>query len=304
LVGLGGVGGVVGVVAGVTPPPAPSPASAARPSDVPADVAGFAQLAVGTWLGTGPDYQVAVEALFLVAPEPPLSAAGSDRPLRARRLAAIAAREIESDYWAVTVAADVDELTGEGAGSRSLGIWFFEVGVVGDGSGRLIAVAEPAMVPAPAAPEARPLVEEGTLAVPQLDDGPVITALEGFLGALLTGVGEVDRYTAPGFELPSILPVPFRDVTVDGIALADEADDRLRVRVAVTATTPDGSPLSLSYELTLVSRAGRWEVSALSGAPGLADTASGPDRQSATSTSGSTSLPAVPTTSVAASPGA
>jgi hypothetical protein len=97
LVGLGGVGGVVGVVAGVTPPPAPSPASAARPSDVPADVAGFAQLAVGTWLGTGPDYQVAVEALFLVAPEPPLSAAGSDRPLRARRLAAIAAREIESD---------------------------------------------------------------------------------------------------------------------------------------------------------------------------------------------------------------
>src|SRR5690606_10044668 len=55
------------------------------------------------------------------------------------------------DYWAVTVAAAVDELGGDRRW-HDAGTWYVEVGVVRDADGALVAASEPALVPAPRRP--------------------------------------------------------------------------------------------------------------------------------------------------------
>ncbi|MEU9919672.1 conjugal transfer protein, partial [Streptomyces sp. NPDC051001] len=108
-----------------------------------------------------------------------------------------------------------------------------------------------------------------TVTVPT--DGEVSSTAGEFLAAYLTGAGEIDRYLAPGVRLSPVSPAPFQSVTVEQLLAADEAaaaesvpTDGTRVGVMVQAEARDGDGRwPLAYELTLIARSGRWEVSAL-----------------------------------------
>jgi hypothetical protein len=67
-----------------------------------------------------------------------------------------------------------------------------------------------------------------------------------------------------------------------------------RVRVAARATSAAGVPRTVSYELGLAQRAGRWEVTSLSGAP----TIDADETVPAPTTTSATTVPADPTTTV------
>lgn len=290
LVGLGGVGGVVGLLGAPSPHATPDMAVTSEPR-VPADVAGFAQLAVGTWLGAGPDTTGAVNGLFALDPAP--NAQTGDSSYRAKQLATIAGRQLASSYWAVTVAATVEVEVGDGW--RPAGIWFLEIGVLADDTG-LTAAAEPALVPAPPSPGLASQLDVATLTSPGPDQRPLLNAAEGFLRALLVGDGDIDRYLAPSVDMAPVPPPPFTELRLEGVAVADERDVT-RVRVAVSGVSVHGASRSLGYELTLRPRDGRWEVVAVSGAPAL--------RSKPTGVSSPTSTSSVPvsTTTVAAVPG-
>lgn len=122
----------------------------------------------------------------------------------------------------------------------------------------LQALAWPALLPVPAAPApARSAL--GGLQRPDRED-PLAVTVAGFLAALLTGTGDLERWVAPGAELAAVSPAPFAAVELTGLAGGDGPDGTRAVLAEVLATRPDGDPAHLQYPLRLVVRDRRWEV--------------------------------------------
>jgi hypothetical protein len=102
-------------------------------------------------------------------------------------------------------------------------------------------------------------------------DGALSSTIGEFLGAYLTGTGEVDRYLAPGVELAPVSPAPYTAVTVGDVSAIEEAaaagqvpTDGTKVRVRVQAEArDDAGRWPLAYELSLTARSGRWDVATL-----------------------------------------
>lgn len=298
LVGLGAVGGLVGLLR-PSSPETTATAEGDGSGTVPVEVAGFAEVAVTAWLefDGGDRGEEELDALYAV--DPPSAASDTGR----RRVGVtnvVGARPLGEHYWAVTVAAPVDEYVEERW--RAAGTWYLEVGVVAEG-GTMTAVTEPALVPAPAAPEEPPRPAGGGLGVPGSDDEAMAATVQGFLAALVAGDGDVSRYLAPDVEIVPVTPAPFAEVTLQRWAVEELGDDQARVRVSARGVSAGGVPRTVNYELGLAQRAGRWEVTSLSGAPTLHDE----DGRPAPTTAGSsTTAPAVTTTSpsIASEPGA
>src|SRR4029453_5294543 len=110
---------------------------------------------------------------------------------------------------------------------------------------------------------------------------PVADSVGRFLAAYLLGDGELTRYVSPGSALSPISPPPYtelvlRDLFPDESSSAGPSGGRERggprrgVLATVDATDRYATTRQLSYALTLTSRDGRWEVSALDPAPALA----------------------------------
>lgn len=313
LVALGAIGGLVGLLRPTTETAAPSDDGAA--GDVtPPEVAGFGELAVTTWIeAEGDGAEAQLDALFAV--NPPSSAGDAGRRRVNGDAIAIGTREVSDEYWAVTVVAPVDELV-QGAW-EPVGNWYVEVGIARTGDG-LVAVSEPAIVPAPGEPNDAPEPAGEGLGVPAEEDEEMATTVEGFLSALLAGDGDVSRYLAPDTVILPVTPAPFRDVTLGRWAVTDTGDDTVRVRLSAQATSPAGGPRTVSYELGLAERAGRWEVTSLSGAPtidpdesspapGASSSTSSPDATSApgaTSPTSGSEVEVTSTVSIASEPGA
>lgn len=113
---------------------------------------------------------------------------------------------------------------------------------------------------------------------------PVNDVVRRFLAALLAGDGEVSRYSSPGAVIRPIIPAPYAGVELvslvrdtspssgdsSGATAAPGTGQRLRVLATIRVSGSDGIQM-LSYPLRLTSRAGRWEVSSLDGAPPLGD---------------------------------
>ncbi|MDE0805423.1 MAG: conjugal transfer protein [Acidimicrobiales bacterium] len=259
-------------------------AEAGRPRDAPAVVLGSAEWAVRVAL-TASDQESAGSALASPAMRS-RTVSGSVRVLSA---SSVAAEQVGEDYWRVTVAVELM------LGSTDVVRWFFEIGVV-ETPGGAFAVSDPGLVAAPPSPKGRVEVAAGTLRSPDLSD-PATDTVSSFLTALLTGDQAVGRWTAPGFETgPAVAIGAFDDIRVDRVSI-DEADDgSRRVRAEITAMSPDDVALVLTYEVVIVSRGGRWEVTSVSGAPSIAsfDTGSAetPSPPTPTSTSTSTTAPA------------
>jgi hypothetical protein len=299
LVALGAFGGCVGLLR-PSAEPAARVADDAASATVPADTAGFAELAVTTWVeAAGEDDEEALNALFAVNPSTNAGDAGQRRVSGGTHV--VDARRVADGYWAVTVATPVEEQVDDAW--RSGGTWYLEVGVA-ETDGRLIAVTEPALVPAPAEPDDPPRPSGGGLGVPSLDDEDMATTVEGFLSALVAADGDVSRYLAPDVTITPVTPAPFEQVTLQRWVVSDLGDGVARVRVAARGASANGVPRTVSYELGLAERAGRWEVTSLSGAPTIDN--EGGAGSGASPSSSSTSVPADATTtvSIASEPGA
>ena len=304
LVALGALGGLVGLLRPSTP--AVEPSDAGGSSDVtPPEVAGFGELAVITWVqAEGDGAEEALDPLYVIDPASDSGSAGKRRVNG--DATAVATREVSDEYWAVTVAAPVDEYT-DGAW-HSVGTWYLEVGVARTDDG-LVAISEPAIVPAPTEPESAPEPAGDGLGVPSQDDEDMATTVDGFLNALMAGNGDVSRYLAPGVEILPVTPPPFAEVRLQRWDVEDAGEGAVRVRLAAKATSAGGVPRTVSYELGLAERAGRWEVTSLSGAPTIEGEGDSPPATTGTTAEPSaTSSPttAEPTTTVsfASEPGA
>jgi hypothetical protein len=300
LVGLGCLGFFLALLgAGAAAPP---PAPVANAEGPPAGVAGFAEEATIAWLEATGDPADRASALFVDAPEPP----SGPTTASVRRTTVVGARQIDGDYWAVTVAAVVDERDRDRAtvGTSTL---YAEVGVVVGPAGEMAAVGTPAVVPGPPPLTIAVRAAGPTPGIPGVDD-PVMVAAQGFLSALLTGTGDVSRYLAPGVEVTAVNPPPFTEVTVDRLSVS-EIDGATRARVLAVATTAAGGRRTVGYELGIRERAGRWEITSISGAPALDDQRPESNPASTAAPTPPPSTPASPsesstTTSFATEPGA
>jgi Conjugative transposon protein TcpC len=293
LVAVGFVGGVAGLL---RPAPSPRTASVQRSADEVAgpDVAGFAELAVGQWLEARPEDAERVAALFLQDAVNPASGATTTE---VQRLATVRVRTVDDGYWAVTVAAGVVERDRDGVAFPPT-TWYVEVGVARGDGGRLAAAGTPAVVAGPRPTSAGLRVAGPALRVPERDD-PVAVTVQGFLAGLLAGGGDVARYVAPGVDLAAPDPAPFVEVELQRLGLVEQPAGGLQVRAGVTATTVAGGQRSLGYQLELTERAGRWEITSVSGAPSLEPT----DHDPASSTTVHPP-PGPSSTSIAGTPGA
>jgi hypothetical protein len=178
----------------------------------------------------------------------------------------VATHEFAEDYWSVTVAVDFNA----GSPPGKAVTWFLELGVLTDGHGHFVAAGEPALVAQPPTASDVPPLALAALRTPTPDD-PVASTVAGFLAALLTGNGQVDRYTTAGVGIEAVTPPPFDQAHLEGIA-STTTTRGLEVRVSVRARGTDGDDRLLGYQLLLVERDGRWEVASMSGAPALAAT--------------------------------
>ncbi|MFF3113538.1 conjugal transfer protein [Kitasatospora sp. NPDC057904] len=292
------LGPVLGVAAWFS---MPAPTAAGRPQAQPGlpatgsqGAAGFAQLFVAAFISAGDGDQARLAAYFPAASG--LRLEGTPGRRSGEQLAVVRLRQTDRDVWSVTVAARITGAIGspgaapsadgrrdpkvEAAVASAAAVHYFQVPVAavpsGGGVMGYVALAMPAEVSAPPRAQA-PVLVYGPVR-PALPGDARTQAVAAFLASYLTGAGELDRYLAPGVRLEAVAPVPYTAVVVDQLAVEGErggegagavpADGvRARLLVVLRATGHDGVRVPLTYALTLSSRAGRWEIASLDGAP-------------------------------------
>lgn len=279
-------GTAVVVASGSSSTVAPAPAAAPLVDvDEQSAVSGFAEGFVATWLTTavGEEEQLSsyiASASTVTLPERPWEVSG----------VSTAGLSAGGDHqWSVTVAATVSAPAGAPAPTRR----YFQVAVVYD-AGAMAAQALPSPVAAPTSATAPELAYRYRVSPGQ----PLTTAAQEFLDALLTGRGDVARYTSPGAVITAVTPTPYSDLEVDDVQvdvdLGEETDtpangDQLHLLVTATALAASGkdgqvvSELTVQYPLTMTARDGRWEVTSIDQTPTPADPAD-PTSPSATPT--------------------
>lgn len=261
-----------------------SPTATASPS---ADVGGFAQLYVSTFIETGAGTEANLRRFYGGTVD---FAAVQPRAMYASRTTVVRVEQTARGYWLVTVAADV--LENQSGSYQPAGTRYFEVGVYQSPIG-LTATGLPAAVAAPPTGALPPLA--ATSMTPPDSTDPVATAAAQFFEALLTGSSDVSRFVAPEATVRPVTPALFAKVTLTAGAETGTGQNRTVV-ATVQGTTSAGSVEVLQYQLRMHERAGRWEVTAMSGAPDLAP----PDRSRSDGTSSMTGATRAPETAPAA----
>lgn len=260
LVVAGAVGGVSAwVLHAAADPPAAHPVEVAVPSVA---AQGFAELYVRAWLGeAGRGSEDAIAAFY---PDP--AGLGDVTPggVHVVDVATVEVAEDTAGYWAVTVAATV--LTAVDGVYEPGGVRYYSVGVLEADDG-LVATGLPAQVNGPATLQEIPVSVVAALG--SVGEEAWVEAVQRFLGAYLAGVGEVDRYTAPGVALAALAPPPYVEVGLQRLGAVAHTDGRRTVRVEAAAVDAGGLTHVMHYSLSLAERAGRWEVTELHPAPPL-----------------------------------
>ena len=234
--------------------------TAVRTAAAAANPAGYAQLFVGAWLRSSTDEATSAQARLaqLLAPDVDLPARGGGAQSPLESVTAVRSAQRDAGEWAVTVAAQY-------ADGR---VRYFVVPVAADPAGGSFTVTgAPGVVAGPA----RAAVAKSAYSVTVPSGGDLASAVGEFLGAYLTGAGEVDRYLAPGVKLAPVSPAPYQALTLQQVSGVEEAAatesvpaDGTTVRIlAQVQARDDAGRWPLGYELTLRARSGRWEVAAL-----------------------------------------
>ncbi|MET8453739.1 conjugal transfer protein [Streptomyces sp. NPDC005209] len=251
-------------VAVASTPTSVAAAPAARPTAVriataAADPGGYAQVFVGAWLRSSANDETSAQARLAqsMAPDVELPDPAADAQSAPGSVAAVRSAQRGAGAWSVTVAAQYAN------GS----VRYYAVPVASDSTGSSFTVTgAPGVVAGPARAE----VPKSSYAV-TVPEGDLSSAVGEFLGAYLTGAGEVDRYLAPGVRLTAVSPAPYTAVAVQEVSAVEEAaaaeqvpPDGTTVRVLASVEARDATGRwPLAYELTLKARSGRWEVAAL-----------------------------------------
>lgn len=177
----------------------------------------------------------------------------------------VAAIEKAGDTWSVTIGVTVSDATG--ASARR----YFQVPVaVVDQAVSVLALPTPVAGPAPG--------EAGKLEYPVSvsSTSPLMSAIADFLGAYLTGVGDVSRYVTPGSTITPVLPAPYSSVEISSVSandrdvdLTSDPGDGATLRVLVTAAglVSREQKVDVEFALTMTARDGRWEVESIDPAP-------------------------------------
>lgn len=260
---------------------------------------GVAELFVATWLAASPGDSL--------APYYPGTATAALRPQYAPvpppapkvlRTATIRADELADNYWSVTVGAMTQ------AGDAPVATRFFRVPMMLTRVKLYVASALPSEVAGPLGSKS-PDLAVGSLGRPNPAD-PVAVSVAQFLAALLTGQGELTRYTSADTTVAPINPIPFAAVELTDLATRKLNGDinHLEVVAAATAMDANGHPTGLSFPLEMSLRNSRWEVIRVLLAPSLSG--SQPDLTPATplasiattSSTSSTTTPSSSTTTV------
>lgn len=222
------------------------------------DPGGYAQMFVGAWLRSSANDETSAQARLAqsMAPDVELPDPAADAQSAPQSVTAVRSAQGADGAWSVTVAAQY-------AGGS---VRYYAVPVASDSTGSSFTVTgAPGVVAGPARAE----VPKSSYAV-TVPEGDLSSAVGEFLGAYLTGAGEVDRYLAPGVRLTAVSPAPYTAVAVQEVSAVEEAAaaevpaDGTTVRVLASVEARDATGRwPLAYELTLKARSGRWEVAAL-----------------------------------------
>ncbi|MFD8732337.1 conjugal transfer protein [Streptomyces sp. NPDC059611] len=280
LVASGPVLGTLAFLSSSAPAQGAAKPVARTASASPVGPAGFAELFVATYLQAGQGTERVLAPYYSGA----VALAVKPGTRTVTQSTVIASREVQPGYWAVTVAANVTAHDDKGKSERR-SVQYFRVGIQttgqagteqGDTTVGYAATSLPAQVASPTALKPGDLAYETDRGSSSAD--PSVETARGFLAAYLTGTTELDRYTSPGTRLQAISPAPYAALKVTGVQDDSLGAGQQKVpadgtvlhqHVQVDATDQAGSPVSLSYALTLKSRAGRWEVASVDDAPAI-----------------------------------
>jgi len=250
---------VVNQASSAAPASAPQVALPADTSGEQVAVGEFAQQFVLTWLQTPRGKESALAGFVDTANlQLPLKAVTASQPSTAQLIHA------GPGMWSVSVGATVTDAAG-------LARRYFQV-PVRYVAGSMIATALPAPAPAPGTTATPELAYQYTAALSE----PLASMVGQFLGALLTGTGDVTRYVSPGTSITSVTPAPYSAVRVLEVRTDQDLRDSpmvvprgsdLHVLVTAAATVSAEQQITVQYPLTLKVRASRWEVASLDPAP-------------------------------------
>lgn len=239
---------------------------APAPSSSPA---GWAEMYVRSWLSATRDDPADLET-FYPSGMKSQRAVGTQVPLDT---AVISAVSPAPGVWSVVVVADVLVLQPDG--KRAATLLCAQVAMSGT-EAAYVAAALPTPVACPGTGGA---VE---LAYDEVADpgGPVGQSVAGFLAAYLAGQGQLDRFVSPGASLALPRPAPYTAVQVTEVRTHEKFEpgqaarpvDGTVIRSFTHAWGWDatGQSTPVDYALTLVARAGRWEINRIDPAPLLA----------------------------------
>ncbi|MFD9791336.1 conjugal transfer protein [Streptomyces sp. NPDC059070] len=236
----------------------PAPSSGTVRTPVAADPSGYAELFLTAWLRSSAVDENSAQARLAqaLAPSVPLPQPTGAQSVLDRAIAVRSAHR-GGGQWLVTVAVQYADVS----------VRYYAVPVLADASGGSYAVTgAPGQVAGPVLAKA----PESAYKVALAPRGALVGTVAEFLRAYLTGLGEVDRYLAPGMHLLALVDTSYTDLQVEQAAAMEEAagaqgipadGTRVHVRVQIKARDRAGS-WPLAYEMTLTTRAARWEVSA------------------------------------------
>ncbi|MEU7219806.1 conjugal transfer protein [Nocardia iowensis] len=170
------------------------------------------------------------------------------------------------EIWSVTVSVRVGKNGAQAADTKQ----FYRVAVSVAG-GRLRALSLPAVVEPPGRGSDLALA----YSAPCATESPLAEVASGFLTALLTGSGDISRYTTVNAGIAALRPAPFGALSAVSVSADDTgcgaATSEARVLATVTPKIEGATASPLAYPLTMVRTAGHWQVQTMEPVPALAD---------------------------------
>ncbi|ONF74501.1 hypothetical protein AVR91_0203450 [Amycolatopsis keratiniphila subsp. keratiniphila] len=230
---------------------------------------GWAEMYVRSWLSANRDDSAGLEAFYPTGMKS-TRAVGTQIPVDTSTLSVVSPRP---GAWSVMVAANI--LVQQPDGKHRARLACANASLVGSAEG-YVATSLPTPV---ACPRTRAAVELDYPETAELN-GSVGQSVHGFLSAHLAGRGELNRYIAPETNIGAIVPPLYAEVQLLELRTHEQFEpgqaarplDGTEVHVTARAWGHDalGKVTTIDYALTLVARAGRWEVSRIEPAPLLA----------------------------------
>ena len=230
---------------------------------------GWAEMYVRSWLSATREDSAGLET-FYPSGAKSQRAVGTQVPIDT---AVVSVTSPAPDVWSVVVVADVLVLQPDG--TRKASLLCAEVAMTGAG-GAYVATTLPSPVACPSTGDAV------RLGYDEVTDpaGPVGQSIAGFLSAYLAGQGQLERFVSPGASLALPKPAPYAAVQIAEVRTHEKFEPGQAARpvdgTVIHSLThawgwdATGQNTPVDYALTLIARAGRWEINRIDPAPLIA----------------------------------